>query len=85
MYFLRVSKKWGFSLSEVVSNSAEPKVRVGVDTFFGLFESSLGRTLFSSRSADSRMSASWQRVFDLDELGVTRWLEKPPVPSAVQA
>ena len=31
------------------------------------------------------MSASWERVFDLGELGVTRWLEKPPVPSAVQA
>ena len=31
------------------------------------------------------MSASWEQVFDLGELGVTRWLEKPPVPSAVQA
>ena len=31
------------------------------------------------------MSASWERVFDLGELGVTRWLEKHPVPSAVQA
>ena len=31
------------------------------------------------------MSASWERVFDLGELGVTRWLEKPPVPSAMQA
>ena len=31
------------------------------------------------------MSASWERVFDLGELGMTRWLEKPPVPSAVQA
>ena len=31
------------------------------------------------------MSASWERVFDLGELGVIRWLEKPPVPSAVQA
>ena len=29
------------------------------------------------------MSASWERVFGLGELGVTRWLEKPPVPSAV--
>src|SRR6185312_15724656 len=53
--------------------------------FPGLSESSSGGTLFSSRSADSRMSASWERVFDLGELGVTRWLEKPPVPSAVQA
>ena len=31
------------------------------------------------------MSVSWERVFDLGELGMTRWLEKPPVPSAVQA
>ena len=31
------------------------------------------------------MPASWERVFDLGELGVTRWLEKRPVPSAVQA
>ena len=31
------------------------------------------------------MLASWERVFDLGELGMTRWLEKPPVPSAVQA
>ena len=31
------------------------------------------------------MPASWERVFDLDKLGMTRWLEKPPVPSAVQA
>ena len=31
------------------------------------------------------MSTSWNQVFDLGELGVTRWLEKPPVPSAVQA
>ena len=31
------------------------------------------------------MSASWERVFNLCELGVTRWLEKPPVSSAVQA
>ena len=31
------------------------------------------------------MPVSWERVFDLGELGMTRWLEKPPVPSAVQA
>ena len=30
------------------------------------------------------MSASWKRVFDLGELGVTRWLEKHLVLSAVQ-
>ena len=29
------------------------------------------------------MPASWEQVFDLGELGVTRWLEKPPVSSAV--
>ena len=31
------------------------------------------------------MSASWEWVFDLGELGVTRWLEKPLIPSAVHA
>ena len=31
------------------------------------------------------MPASWERVLGLGELGVTRWLEKPPVPSAVHA
>ena len=31
------------------------------------------------------MPASCERVFDLGELGVTRWLEKPPVPLAVLA
>ena len=31
------------------------------------------------------MSTSWEQVFDLGELDVTRWLEKPPVPSAVHA
>ena len=31
------------------------------------------------------MPASWERVLDLGELGVARWLEKPPVPSAMQA
>ena len=51
----------------------------------GLSESSSSRTLFSSRSADLWVSATWELVFDLVELGVTKWLEKPPVPSAVQA
>ena len=68
-----------------MSNSTEPSVRVGVDTFSGLFESSSGKTLCLSRSADSRMSASWEMVYGLGELGVTRWLEKPPDPSAVHA
>ena len=31
------------------------------------------------------MSASLEQVFDLCEFGVTRWLEKPPVPAALQA
>ena len=31
------------------------------------------------------MPASWEGVFDLGELGVTRWQEKPPVLSVVQA
>ena len=53
--------------------------------FLGLSESSSGGTLFLSGSAVLRMSTSWEQVFDLGELGVTRWLEKPPVPSAVQA
>ena len=77
--------KMSFSESEFVSNLIEPRVRVGVDTFSGLSESSSGGTLFLSRSADSRMPVSWERIFDLGELGVTRWLEKPPIPSAVQA
>jgi len=68
-----------------VSNSTKPRVWVGVDTFPGLSESSSGRTLSSSRSAKLRVSATCERVFGLGELGVTRWLEKPPVPSAVHA
>jgi len=31
------------------------------------------------------MSVSWEMVFGSGELGVTRWLEKPPDPSAVHA
>ena len=31
------------------------------------------------------MSAAWELVFGLGKLGVTRWLEKPPVPSAAHA
>ena len=68
-----------------MSNSTEPRVRIGVGTFPGLSESSSGRTLSSSRSAKLRVSATCELVFGLGELGVTRWLEKPPVPSAVQA
>ena len=68
-----------------MSNSTEPRVRFGVDTFSGLSESSSGRTLFSSKSAESWISASWEMVFGLGEFGVTRWLEKPPDPSAMNA
>ena len=68
-----------------MSNSTGPRVRVGVGMFSGLSESSSGGTLFLSRSANSRMPASWERVLGLGELGVTRWLEKPPVPLAVHA
>src|SRR6185503_3107080 len=59
--------KVGFLESEFVSNSTEPRVRVGVDMFFGLSELSSGRTLFSSRSAGLRMSTSWTVVFGLSE------------------
>ena len=38
-----------------------------------------------SSSANSQMSADRKVVFGLGELGMTRWLEKPPDPSAVQA
>ena len=31
------------------------------------------------------MSAGFGVIFDLGELGVTRWLEKPPDPSAMHA
>ena len=68
-----------------MSNSTEPTVRVGVGTISGLSELSSGGTLFSSRSADSQMSATWELIFGLGDLGVTRWQEKPPVPSAVHA
>ena len=68
-----------------MSNSTEPRVRIGVDTFFGLSESSSGRTLFSSRSVDSWMLASREMIFGLGESGVTRWLEKLPDPSAMHA
>ena len=53
--------------------------------FSELSESSSDRTLFSSKSAESWISASWEMVFGLGELGMTRGLEKPPDPSAVHA
>ena len=78
-------EKWGFSESEFVLDLTELRVRVGVDMSSVLSKPSSSRTLFPSRSADLRVSATWELVFDLGELGVTRWLEKPPVLSAVQA
>ena len=68
-----------------MSNSTDPMVRVRVDTFSVLSESSSSRARFSSRSEVSQMSAGWSVTFGLGELGVTRWLEKPPDPSAVHA
>ena len=61
------------------------RVRIGVDTFSGLSKSSSVGTLFSSGSTDSQMSATWELIFGLGGLGMTRWLEKPPVPLAVHA
>ena len=34
---------------------------------------------------DSQVSANWRVVFGLGESGMTRWLEKPPDPSAMHA
>ena len=85
MYFPRVLDKWVFSESEFVSNSTEPRVQFGVDTFSAVSELSSSMALFSSGSAISQTSTDWRMAFGLGELGVTRWLEKPPDPSAVQA
>ena len=68
-----------------MSNSTDPRVRVGVDTFSVLSETSSSRALFPSKSVVSQVSAGCSVIFDLGELGVTRWLEKPPDPSAVPA
>ena len=68
-----------------MSNSSESRVQVGVDAFSGLSELSSGRTLFPSGSTYLRTSATWEMVFGLGEFGVTRWLEKPPDPSAMNA
>ena len=83
-YFPRVLEKCCFSESEFVSNSTDPRIRVGVETFSVVSELSSSRALFPLRSAISQTSAGWRMVFDLGELGVTRWLEKLPDPSAVQ-
>src|SRR6185369_11680761 len=84
-YFPRVLENGRFSGSEFVSNSANLRIRVGVDTFSGVFELSSGGACFPSSSANSQTSADWEVVFGLGELGATRWLEKPPDPSDVQA
>ena len=69
--------------SEFVSDSANSRIRVGVDTFSGVSELSSGGACFPSSSTNSQMSVDWKVVFGLGELGVKRWLEKPPDPSAV--
>ena len=48
-------------------------------------ELSSSRAHFSLRSAVSQMSAGGKMVYGLGKLGMTRWLEKPPDSSAVQA
>ena len=68
-----------------MSNSTDPRIRVGVGTFSVASELSSSRALFLLRSAISQMSAGWRVMFGLGELGVMKWLEKPPDPSAVQA
>ena len=68
-----------------MSNTTDPRVRVGVDMFSALSELSSSRTLFSSGSTDPRMSMSWEVAFGLGESGVTRWLEKLLDPSVVHA
>ena len=68
-----------------MSNSTDPRIRVGVGTFSVASELSSSRAHLPSRYAVSQISPSWRVVFGLGELGVTRWLEKPPDPSAVQA
>ena len=53
--------------------------------FSGLSELSSSTTPFPSRSVISQTSAGWRVIFGLGKLSVTRWLEKLPDPSAVQA
>ena len=50
-----------------------------------LSELSLNGACFPSSSAVLQISANWLMVFSSGELGVIRWLEKPPDPSAVHA
>ena len=53
--------------------------------FSVMFETNLSRAWFPPSSALLLVSADWLLVFDSGVLGVTRWLEKPPDLSAVQA
>ena len=71
--------------SEFVSNSTDPTDRVVVDTFSALSGLSLRIALFPLRSAILQTLTGWRVAFGLGELGMTRWLEKPPDPSAVHA
>ena len=48
-------------------------------------ELSSDRAWFPPSSVVLSVSAGWLFVFDSDALGATRWLEKPPDPSAVMA
>ena len=68
-----------------MSDLANSRIRVGVDTFSGISELSSSGACCPSSSAILQTSAGWKAVFSLGELVVTRWLEKPPDPSAVQA
>ena len=70
---------------EFVSDSANSRTQVGVNTFSALSEPIPSRTLFLLRSEFLRMSAGFGVIFGLGELCVTRWLEKPPDPSAMHA
>ena len=53
--------------------------------FSGISELSSGGACFPSSFVVLQILAGWRVVFGLGELVVTRWLEKPPDPSAVQA
>ena len=68
-----------------MSDSADPSVRVGVDVFLLFSESGSDRTRFSPSLEASAVSAGRSSDFSSGALGVMRWLEKPPDPSAVRA
>ena len=68
-----------------MSDSAISQIRVGVDTFSGISELRSSGACFSSSSAVLQILVDWLMVFSSGKFGVTRWLEKPPDPSVVQA